>query len=130
MRYLANLVVLLLIAGCSSVEKSGSIDDIPPLLNDVVEAPDEVVYIRLSEALSACYGDSKDLRIYEDKRETHQVIGVVTNDLSLGYVALLKATVASGPSGTTRLSYSWQNRYWEPRALKMQKWARGEPADC
>lgn len=123
------LAILILVTGCSSAEKSGSIEDLPPLLNDVVEAPDEVVYVRLSEALSACYGNSPDVRIYENKRDTFQVIGLITDDLSLGYVALIKATVSSGPSGTTRLSYSWQNHFWEPHALKFQKWARGD-LDC
>lgn len=131
MPLMSLVIVFLLLAGCSAPEKPGSIDDLPPLVNEVVPAPPEVVYTRMSEGLSTCFGASSNLSIYEDSREFHQVIGIITNDLSLGYNAMMKATVAPGPDGATRVSYSWANPFWEGHTRRLQRWAHGEsPDDC
>ena len=128
-RYLA-LFAAMLLAGCSSPDRPGYIEDLPPLTSEIIEAPPEVVYTRLSEAFETCFSDSEGVSIFENKREMHEVIGIVSENLSAGYTGLLKVTVASGGTGASRVTYSWQNAFWENYAVQAQRWARGETPVC
>jgi hypothetical protein len=119
-----------LIAGCSSPDRPGSIEYLPELKHEMLDVPPELVYVRLNDAFTKCFGNSDQVSVFENQREKFHEIAVVGANLSLGYTEMLKATVSPGKGGATRVSYSWQNAFWERYVPRMQGWARGEFSGC